>query len=62
MFMEATSSHGFERIKAQSRRGTTYTKLAEVTVSADWFARPYLHRQAGLGWNAWLSPLSTHIL
>ena len=34
MFMEATSSHGFDADQAKSRRRAAYGKLAEVTVSA----------------------------
>ena len=34
MFMEATSSHGFDADQAKSRRRVAYGKLAEVTVSA----------------------------
>ena len=34
MFMEATSSHGFDADQAKSRRRAVYGKLAEVTVSA----------------------------
>jgi hypothetical protein len=34
MFMEATSSHGFDADQAKSRRQVAYGKLAEVTVSA----------------------------
>ena len=34
MFMEATSSHGFDADQAKSRRRAVYGKLAEVTVNA----------------------------
>jgi len=33
MFMQATSSHGFDPDQAKSRRRAVYGKLAEVTVS-----------------------------